>query len=147
MEATGDVIIDGIDDLKVSYGGCCKPIKGDQIVGYISKGNGITIHRKNCYNICNVNDRIISAKWNPNSSKKYVTNVLIYAEKKDNVLLEIISKTTSLNIGIKSVNTINNLDYNVFDIDILVEDLDKLNKYISVIEQLPFVNSVERGNK
>lgn len=147
MEATGDVIIDGIDDLKVSYGGCCKPIKGDQIVGYISKGNGITIHRKNCYNICNVNDRIISAKWNPNSSKKYVTNVLIYAEKKDNVLLEIISKTTSLNIGIKSVNTINNLDYNVFDIDILVEDLDKLNKYISVIEQLPFVNSIERGNK
>lgn len=147
MEATGDVIIDGIDDLKVSYGGCCKPIKGDQIVGYISKGNGITIHRKNCYNICNVNDRIISVKWNPNSSKKYVTNVLIYAEKKDNVLLEIISKTTSLNIGIKSVNTINNLDYNVFDIDILVEDLDKLNKYISVIEQLPFVNSVERGNK
>ena len=147
MEATGDVIIDGIDDLKVSYGGCCKPTKGDQIVGYISKGNGITIHRKNCYNICNVNDRIISAKWNPNSSKKYVTNVLIYAEKKDNVLLEIISKTTSLNIGIKSVNTINNLDYNVFDIDILVEDLDKLNKYISVIEQLPFVNSIERGNK
>ena len=147
MEATGDVIIDGIDDLKVSYGGCCKPIKGDQIVGYISKGNGITIHRKNCYNICNVNDRIISAKWNPNSSKKYVTNVLIYAEKKDNVLLEIISKTASLNIGIKSVNTINNLDYNVFDIDILVEDLDKLNKYISVIEQLPFVNSIERGNK
>lgn len=147
MEATGDVIIDGIDDLKVSYGGCCKPIKGDQIVGYISKGNGITIHRKNCYNICNVNDRIISVKWNPNSSKKYVTNVLIYAEKKDNVLLEIISKTTSLNIGIKSVNTINNLDYNVFDIDILVEDLDKLNKYISVIEQLPFVNSIERGNK
>ena len=147
MEATGDVIIDGIDDLKVSYGGCCKPIKGDQIVGYISKGNGITIHRKNCYNICNVNDRIISAKWNPNSSKKYVTNVLIYAEKKDNVLLEIISKTTSLNIGIKSVNTINNLDYNVFDIDILVEDLDKLNKYISVIEQLPFVNSIERGSK
>lgn len=61
--------------------------------------------------------------------------------------MEIISKTTSLNIGIKSVNTINNLDYNVFDIDILVEDLDKLNKYISVIEQLPFVNSVERGNK
>lgn len=147
MEATGDVIIDGMDDLKVSFGGCCKPIKGDQIIGYISKGNGITIHRSNCYNICDVNDRIINAKWNPNSSKKYVTNILVYTEKKDNLLLDIISKTTSLNIGIKSVNTISNTDYNVFDIDILIEDTQKLNKYITIIEQLPYVTSVERGSK
>lgn len=147
MEATGDVIIDGIDDLKVSFGGCCKPIKGDQIVGYISKGNGITVHRKNCYNICDATDRIISVKWNANNSKKYVTNVLIYAEKKENLLLDIISKTTSLNVGIKSVNTISNMDYNVFDIDILIEDTEKLSKYISVISQLPYVTSIERGNK
>ncbi len=147
MEATGDIIIDGMDDLKVSFGGCCKPIKGDQIVGYISKGKGITIHRSNCYNICDGNERIINVKWNFNSSKKYVTNILIYAEKKDNLLLDIISKTTSLNIGIKSVNTISNVDYNVFDIDILIEDTEKLSKYITVIEQLPYVTSVERGNK
>lgn len=147
MQATGDVIIDGMDDLKVSFGGCCKPIKGDQIVGYISKGNGITIHRNNCYNICDVNDRIISAKWNKNNSKKYVTNVLIYAEKKDNLLLDIISKTTSLNVGIKSVNTINNTDYNVFDLDILIEDTEKLVKYIAALGQLPYVNQVVRGNK
>jgi guanosine-3',5'-bis(diphosphate) 3'-pyrophosphohydrolase len=147
MQASGDIIIDGMDDLKVSFGGCCKPVKGDQIVGYISKGNGITIHRNNCYNVCNITDRIISAKWNPNSIRKYVTNVLIYAEKKENLLLEIISKTTSLNIGVKSVNTISNTDYNVFDIDVLIEDVDKLNKYISIISQLPYVTSVERGNK
>ncbi len=147
MQATGDVIIDGMDDLKVSFGGCCKPIKGDQIIGYISKGNGITIHRSNCYNICDVNDRIINVKWNPNSSKKYVTNVLIYTEKKDNLLLDIISKTTSLNVGVKSVNTISNTDYNVFDIDILIENTEKLNKYIAALGQLPYVNQVERGNK
>ena len=147
MEGNGDVIIDGISDLKVSFGGCCKPIKGDQIVGYISKGNGITIHRNNCYNICDITDRIIAAKWNPNSNKKYVTNVLIYAQKKEDLLLDIISKTTSLNVGVKSVNTISNTDYNMFDIDILIEDTDKLNNYISIIRQLPYVTSVERGNK
>ena len=81
MEANGDIIIDGIDDLKVSFGGCCKPVKGDQIVGYISKGNGITIHRKNCYNICDINDRIISASWNLNSNKKYVN--WSYANQRD----------------------------------------------------------------
>lgn len=147
MEANGDIIIDGIDDLKVSFGGCCKPVKGDQIVGYISKGNGITIHCKNCYNICDINDRIISASWNLNSNKKYVANVLIYTIKKDNLLLDIISKTTSFNIGIKSVNTIVNTDYNIYDIDILIEDLDKLKSYISQLSQLQYVTSVERGFK
>lgn len=146
-EATGDIIIDGFSDIKVSFGGCCKPVKGDHIVGYISKGNGITIHRKSCYNICSVTDRIISTKWNPDSNKKYVTNVLIYAEKKDNLLLEIITKTTSLNIGVKSVNTISNIDYNIFDIEVMVTDIEALNKYMNIIGQLEFVTSVERGNK
>ncbi len=147
MEASGDIIVDGIDDLKVSFGGCCKPVKGDDVIGYISKGNGITVHRKNCHNICDLTDRIIDVKWNDNSSKKYVTNVLIYAEKKDNLLLEIITKTSSMNIGVKSVNTISNVDYNVFDLDIIVEDKEKLDRYINVIGQLNYVTSVERGNK
>ena len=82
MEASGDIIVDGMDDLKVSFGGCCTPVKGDDVVGYISKGNGITIHRRNCHNICNLNERIINVHWNDNASKKYVTNVIIYTEKK-----------------------------------------------------------------
>lgn len=147
MEASGDIIVDGMDDLKVSFGGCCTPVKGDDVVGYISKGNGITIHRRNCHNICNLNERIINVHWNDNASKKYVTNVVIYTEKKDNLLLDIISKTTSMNVGVKSVNTINNTDYNAYDLDILVDDKETLDRYMNVIGQLPFVTSIERGNK
>ncbi len=147
MESSGDIIVDGMDDLKVSFGGCCTPVKGDDVVGYISKGNGITIHRRNCRNICNLNERIINVHWNDNASKKYVTNVIIYTEKKDNLLLDIISKTTSMNVGVKSVNTINNTDYNAFDLDILVDDKETLDRYMNVIGQLPFVTSIERGNK
>lgn len=147
MEANGDVIIDGMSDLKVSYGGCCMPVKDDEVVGYISKGNGITIHRKNCHNICNLEDRIINVAWNPSVVKKYVTNILIYVQKKSNLLLDIISKTTAMNIGVKSVNTIVNVDYDVFDLNVLVESLDDLERYISVISQIKYVNSVERGSK
>lgn len=147
MEASGDIIVDGMDDLKVSFGGCCTPVKGDDVVGYISKGNGITIHRRNCHNICNLNERIINVHWNDNASKKYVTNVIIYTEKKDNLLLDIISKTTSMNVGVKSVNTISNTDYNAYDLDILVDDKETLDRYMNVIGQLPFVTSIERGNK
>ena len=147
MEASGDIIVDGMDDLKVSFGGCCTPVKGDDVVGYISKGNGITIHRRNCHNICNLNERIINVRWNDNASKKYVTNVIIYTEKKDNLLLDIISKTTSMNVVVKSVNTISNTDYNAYDLDILVDDKETLDRYMNVIGQLPFVTSIERGNK
>lgn len=147
MEASGDIIVDGMDDLKVSFGGCCTPVKGDDVVGYISKGNGITIHRRNCHNICNLNERIINVHWNDNASKKYVTNVIIYTEKKDNLLLDIISKTTSMNVGVKSVNTISNTDYNAYDLDILVDDKETLDRYMNVIGQLPFIISIERGNK
>lgn len=147
MQANGDIIIDGINDLKISFGGCCLPVKGDDIVGYISKGNGITIHRKNCHNIVDVTDRIIDAKWNMESDKKYVSNVIIYTEKKDNILLDIISKTTALNIAVKSVNTIVSDDYNTYDLDVVVPDLEKLNNYINIMEQLPYVTSVIRGNK
>lgn len=147
MESLGDVIIDGMNDLKVSYGGCCMPVKGDDIVGYISKGNGITIHRKSCHNIVDINDRIIDACWNPVSTKKYVTNVLIYTEKKDNILADIITKTTSLNIGVKSVNTISNIDYNTYDLNVVVESKDDLDRYINIISQMSDVTSVQRGNK
>lgn len=147
MDATGEIIIDGMSDLKVSFGGCCMPVKGDDIVGYISKGNGITIHRKNCHNIVDQDERIINASWNENINKKYVTNVLIYADKKDNLLLDIISKTSAINIGVKSVNTISNVDYNVYDLNILVDDKQMLDRYISIIKQIPSVNDCVRGNK
>lgn len=147
IEGSGDIIVDGMSDLKVSFGKCCMPVMGDDVVGYISKGNGITIHKRNCHNICDTTERIINVSWNENVKKKYVTNVIIYAEKKDNLLLDIITKTSSMNVGVKSVNTITSTDYNAYDLDILVEDKEMLDRYINVIGQLNYVTEVERGNK
>lgn len=144
---SADVTIDGIDGIKVTFGKCCMPVYGDEIAGYISKGNGITIHRKNCHNICDTNERIIKADWNNNSDKKYLSNVLIYTNKKDELLTDIILKTSSLGINIKSINTISNTDYNVYDLDILVKDKEQLDKYMVILSQIKDVTSVERGNK
>ena len=147
LEAKGDIIINGIPDIKVSYAGCCMPVKGDEIVGYISKNSGITVHRKNCHNIVDIKERIIDVNWNLNSNKKYITNVLVYTEKKDDILLNLISLATHHNISIKSVNSLLLDDYNVFDIDILVNNLDSLNKFMSSIKSLQYVSAVERGFK
>ena len=123
----------------------------EKVLKYSSKtmeaSGDIIVDGMDCHNICNLNERIINVHWNDNASKKYVTNVIIYTEKKDNLLLDIISKTTSMNVGVKSVNTINNTDYNAYDLDILVDDKETLDRYMNVIGQLPFVTSIERGNK
>ena len=97
--------------------------------------------------MCSLNGRNVNLHWRDNATKKYVTNVIIYTEKKDNLLLDIISKTTSMSVGVKSVNTISNTDYNAYDLDILVDDKETLDRYMNVIGQLPFVTSIERGNK
>lgn len=146
-DVKGDILVDGINGIKVSFGGCCMPVYGDEIVGYISKGNGITVHRKNCHNIFDENDRIIRIDWNEKLNKKYITNVLIYAEKKDSLLANLITKTTSMGIGVKSVNTIVNNDLYIFDLNILVPDKQTLDKYIAVISNIKEVNEVERGSK
>lgn len=146
-DVKGDILVDGINGIKVSFGGCCMPVYGDEIVGYISKGNGITVHRKNCHNIFDENDRIIRVDWNEKLNKKYITNVLIYAEKKDSLLANLITKTTSMGIGVKSVNTIVNNDLYIFDLNILVPDKQTLDKYIAVISNIKEVNEVERGSK
>lgn len=142
-----DILVDNLTGIKVSFGGCCMPVYGDDIIGYISKGNGITVHRKNCHNILDENERIVNVKWNNKTNKKYLANVLIYALKKDNILADIITKTTSLGITVKSINTISNNDLYTFDIDILVSDKDSIDRYINVISNIKDVNEVERGSK
>jgi len=139
-----DIIVSGIDEMKVTLANCCKPVKGDEIIGYITRGNGIVVHRNNCHNITNIDDRIISVEWNDNSINKYITSLIVKTEKTNNFLANMISKASSLNINIQTINVINNLDYQTYDLLILVENVDKLNDFINAVSQLKEVINVER---
>lgn len=141
-----DVIVAGIDDIKISLASCCKPVPGDRIVGYITKGYGISVHRMVCPNVNNLEERIIDVKWN-DLNKKYSTGILIRTEKQENILLEIVSKASNNNINIKSINTINNEDDIVFDLLLLVENKEKLSKFINDVRIIPKVIEVERTIK
>ena len=65
-----DIIVAGIDEIKLKISPCCKPIPGDNIVGYITKGNGISVHRSNCPNLSDLNERLISVEWGEVADKK-----------------------------------------------------------------------------
>ena len=69
----GDIVVENISDIKINVAGCCKPIPGDDIVGYISRGNGINVHRTVCPDISELEERIIEVKWNDKITKKYET--------------------------------------------------------------------------
>ena len=139
-----EIIVNGINNIKVTTAKCCKPIKGDEIIGYISRGNGIIVHCKNCHNLSMLEDRFIDVKWNDNIDRKFETVINIYTTKKDNLLLDIINKTSSLNIGISKINTINNIDNNIYELTINVKDLDVLKKYITLINQDSNILKIER---
>ena len=144
VESKGDIIVEGIDNIKINMAGCCKAIPGDDIIGYISKGNGIIIHKCNCPNISELNERIISVNWNKIIHKKYDTNILIQASSNKDMLLNIIAKTSNVDINIQSINTIHNNDTYIFDLNVLVPNIDVLNKFMNDIKIIPNIISVER---
>ena len=146
IELKNDVIVAGIDNIKISLASCCKPVPGDRIVGYITKGYGVSVHRMVCPNVSELEERIIDVKWNK-LNKKYSTMVLIRAEKKENILVEIVSKASNNNINIQSINTYNNENDVVFDLLVLVENKEKLSKFLNDVRMISNVIEVERNIK
>ena len=146
VELKNDVMVAGIDNIKISLASCCKPVPGDRIVGYITKGYGVSVHRMVCPNVSELEERIIDVKWN-NLNKKYPTMVLVRAEKKENILVEIVSKASNNNINIQSINTYNNENDVVFDLLVLVENKERLSKFINDVRMISNIIEVERNIK
>jgi len=139
-----DIIVSNISEIKVNLASCCMPIKNDEIIGYITKENGVSVHRKECLNITTNKDRIIDVKWNNTSKNKFATNLIIKTNKKDNFLIKLISKASSSNINIKNINTKNNKDDITYKIQVLVENKEVLDKFINETFQIKDVLLVER---
>ena len=140
-----DIIVEGIDDIKVNIASCCKPVPGDRVVGYITKGHGITVHRAVCPNVSELEERLIEVNWNAKITEKYLTTLLIRANDNTNLLLDIISKTSNMDITVKSINTISsNANDHLYEITIDVDKKETLVKFINDIDQISRVVSVER---
>ena len=139
-----DIIVGDIDDIKINIASCCKPIPGDDIIGYITKGYGINVHRKACPNLEELQDRIIDVKWNETINKKYPTGIIVRSLKNENLLLDIISKTQNGKVTIQKVNTINEIDETIISMTILVENKELLTKFMNDIKNISNILSVER---
>ena len=140
-----DIIVSGIDKVKVNLANCCNPVYGDEIVGYITKGNGISVHRLNCHNLEMLDDRTIDVAWNDNTNKRYETCVLIYTDTKDNHMLDLMQTISMLNINIEGIKTIDKTNKNVYEVTCFVTGIEQLNKMVLALSKNSFVEKVERA--
>lgn len=139
-----DIIVDGIDKVKVNIASCCNPLPGDDIVGYITKGNGITIHRCNCHNLEILENRTVSVHFNEKTKDRYSTGILIYTNSNNNTLLEIVKKIGAFDVNVENFRTISKSDNFIYEIDLIVTGLEQLNKIITEVMKLDYVTNIER---
>lgn len=143
QEVDSDILVENMSSIKVTISGCCKPIPGDNIIGYITKGAGITVHRSNCKNIMDLDERLINVKWNDNLNKKYPTDLLIYTNE-DDILLDIITKASSNDVVIDSIFTLNKSSLKVLLVTVLVKNIEVLDKFCKELYNIGSVVKIER---
>ena len=141
----GKILIAGYGDILTNLANCCHPVLGDEIVGYITKGNGVTIHRKDCKMIDINGERIINAMWNDKISDRYVTALRVFIDTRDDNLVDIITVATKTETIITSINNLKKYkDEDVYELICKVKNKEYLDRFINEIEGLKFVNKVER---
>lgn len=139
-----DIIVEGEGDIAVNLAKCCKPIHGEPIIGYITKNQGITIHRLDCHNIQDKTDRLVQVSWNEASNKVYRTDLIIEVDNIGNYLLDIVSTGAILKVYVDAVETHTTDTNTIYDITVKVNTYDELNNFIKELRKLPFVINVTK---
>lgn len=139
-----DIIVTGIDKIKVNLANCCNPVYGDEIIGYITKGNGISVHRMNCHNLEMLEDRTLEVSWGTNTNKRYLTALLIYTNTSENHMLDLMQSISMQNVSVDEIKVISKVDNIMYEVACYVTGLDQLNKVIMNLNKMDFVDRIER---
>ena len=140
-----DISVAGVSDLLVNLAKCCKPVKGDNIIGFITKGQGITVHKSDCINIINEKERLIEVSWNNNFENSYLTDLYITTEANKNYLPDIIATLTKKNIYLDSLKTKEYENNYSYEMTIKVKNKEELDKVILDLENLSFTIEIKRS--
>jgi GTP diphosphokinase / guanosine-3',5'-bis(diphosphate) 3'-diphosphatase len=130
----------------VKLANCCTPIMGDDIVGYVTKGTGIVVHRVECKNVETfIKDRLLDVFWGESTTKKYETNLRITVLNRDNILAEIINSVTSSKGKLNQVSAqVNRSKEGLIKLKVEVGNLMELDSVLLNIQKIKGVYSIER---
>jgi len=149
----GGIVVKGIHDVAVHFSKCCSPVPGDEIVGFVTRGRGISIHRTDCINVMNLPEedrkRLIEAEWSPEATsqtdKLYTTEIKVYANNRSGLLIEVSRVFTEAGIDITSVSArTNKQGIATLDLMFEIKGRNHLNSLTSKLRSLDGVIDIER---
>ncbi|WP_394561020.1 GTP diphosphokinase [Aquipseudomonas alcaligenes] len=147
----GDIQIEGVGNLLTQMAGCCQPLPGDPIVGYITQGRGVSIHRQDCASVLQLAgrepERIIQVSWGPVPVQTYPVDIVIKAYDRSGLLRDVSQVLLNDRINVLAVNTRSNKEDNTASMLLTIEipGLDALSRLLGRISQLPNIIEVRRN--
>ena len=146
------IVVKGIHDVAVRFSKCCNPIPGDEIVGFVTRGRGITIHRTDCINVLNMSEtdrtRLIEAEWQQPDNKekeKYMAEIQVYANNRTGLLVDLSKIFTERKIDLRSINSrTNKQEKATISMSFEIGSKEELRSLIEKIRQVESIIDVER---
>lgn len=141
------VLIRGYDDFLVRLSHCCNPVPGDKIVGYVSRGRGVSVHCVDCPNVKNMEpERLIEAKWDDVISQNFLASLKIYCENKGGILAAVTTIISNMKISITGAFARSDADNGTAEITVMLEvkSTDQVEDVIKKLKTLPEVIDVHR---
>ncbi len=140
------VRVDGVSNTLIIFAKCCSPIPGDEIVGYITRGRGVTIHRNNCKNLPSLQneDRFINVEWEVAAKTSFIARMRIITEDRKNILRDITECISNLNMNIKSIDMKSEEGMGSCILIIETRDTRQLTRLKKQIQKIPNVIDIER---
>ncbi|WP_270739981.1 RelA/SpoT family protein [Massilioclostridium coli] len=153
-KATSGVIVEGIDNCLVKFAQCCNPLPGDDIIGFITRGHGVSIHKKDCVNVLSSMkdpsqvDRWIHVRWEQSAPTSYRSTLDIVADSRTGLLADVSVVLANFRVPIHEINAreLKNGNANIV-VTIAIAGVEQLNNIIQRIHKIEGVISVERANK
>ena len=139
-----DILVEGTGNIMVNIAKCCLPVKGDDIIGYITKGQGISIHKADCPNVPENSERIIDVAWNMDSTNYYYANIYVTIKDNKDMLAEIITEIGKKGSLVRSCKTIEKGTNLIYELNIRITDKEELEKISNAILKLNNVIEVSK---
>lgn len=148
------IVVKGIDDVAVRFSKCCNPVPGDEIVGFVTRGRGVTIHRTDCVNMLHLaeseRERLIDAEWQSGlkapAGEKYTTEIKIYGNNRTGLLVDISKTLTERNIDVTAMNVRTSKQGTAtITISFDISSVEELNRIIDKLRQIESVLDIERS--
>ena len=147
----GGIVVKGIHDVAVRFSKCCNPVPGDEIVGFVTRGRGVTIHRTDCVNVINFpeneRERLIEAEWEQvdSSADKYSTEINIFAGNRTGLIVDISRIFTEANIDVKFMNSrVNKKGIATINLGFDIHGKDELNRLVEKLRNIEGVTDIAR---